>query len=130
MPAVQVPIVVDEVDLKMLMTHFKTDNPSYALSQALKWAATASGKYAMMRHSESGDDFIGKSEEELQDIVAYTFPEEVQERIEQLLDKKREEVITENETRELDQLIREVQLKTVEKAKAMSALKLCKEMGI
>ena len=72
-------------------------------------------------------DFTSKSKAELQHIAACTFPDSIQRRIEELLDKKREDDITENEMIELDQLILEVQLKTVEKAKAMSALKSCKE---
>lgn len=76
------------------------------------------------RHQlNSEDNFVRKSEMELQNIAAYTFPDKVQKRIEELLDKKRECMITENETGELNQLILEVQLKTVEKAKAMAALK-------
>jgi len=68
-------------------------------------------------------DFDTKRPAELQEIAAYTFPGHIQDRIEELLDKKREGDITEDETRELDRLILEVQVKTVEKAKAMAALK-------
>ena len=72
-------------------------------------------------------DFDSKRPAELQQIAAYTFPNPVQDRIEALLDKKREGDITTDETGELDLLILEVQLKTVEKAQAMAALKALEE---
>ena len=123
MSTVKVPVVIDEVDLDKLMIYFDADDPSHALSEALKWAAVAYENYAVGRFAAepkwtdegshqpgSNDDFAGKSKTELQQIVAYTFPNHLQERIEELLDKKREGDITENEMRDLDQLLLLVQL--------------------
>jgi len=135
MSTMKVPVVIDEIDLNTLMTYFETDDVSHALSLALQWAAAASRFAAEPQEADeyshypkSHDDFASKSITELQRIAAYTFPLEVQEHIEELLDKKREDTITENEMKELEQLILEVQLKTVEKAKAMSVLKSREEV--
>lgn len=136
MSTVTVSVVIDEVDLKTLMGYFGADEPSIALSQALKWTAMTYRNDAaegvaevveMKRPSQEDNDWIRKDKNELQHIAAYTFPNHVQERLEELLDKKREGIITEQEMKALDQLVLEVQLKTIEKAKAMAALKAHEE---
>jgi hypothetical protein len=123
MPSLKIPVIIDDIDLKVLMTYFETDNPRHAVSRALKWAVASAKPARDDEHPpEPTDDFTTKSTATLEQIVAYTFPDSIQERIETLLDKKREGVITESQMKELEQRVLEVQLKTVEKARAMAAL--------
>lgn len=61
--------------------------------------------------------------EELRREAEYTFPDEIQERLEELLYKKREGQITPDETTELDKLVLDVQIQTARKAQATYLLR-------
>ncbi len=61
--------------------------------------------------------------EELRREAEYTFPDEMQERLEELLYKKREGKITSDETAELNKLVLDVQIQTNRKAQAAYLLK-------
>lgn len=122
MPTIHISVVLDEADLKTLMAYFETDDPGQAVSQAVKWAAASADEKRRERNKRAHN-----RKTELLQTAAYTFPDSVQDRIEELLDKKREGDITTDEIRELDRLARAVQQKTVEKARAMAELKLLAE---
>lgn len=83
---------------------------------------TAGDRIEMSLRKISGEE---ESEyiEELQREAEYTFPDEIQGHLEELLYKKREGQITPGETAELDKLVLDVQIQTVRKAQAMYLLK-------
>lgn len=65
---------------------------------------------------------LSSNRRKLEKAAAFTFSEEIQRRLEDLLFKKREGQLTGAEARELEALVMEVQIKTIEKARAMYLL--------
>ena len=64
---------------------------------------------------------------ELHSAIAYRFPQEKQERLDDLIDKNNAGTITESERNELAALVEEFDQKTLEKAQAMYQLALLKD---
>jgi len=83
---------------------------------------TAGDRIEMILRRISGEE-EAEHIEELRRQAEYTFPDEIQERLEELLYKKREGQITSDETAELNKLVLDIQIQTIRKAQAMYLLK-------